>query len=540
MNKSKKMLEKIYRLFSKKSLAIIAVLLFIISMIPVVFCTFFDYATGDDLLYGSVIKQAMRDNLPFFKIIKCVISSIKDEYYTFQGAWSVGFLNRMQPGIWGEKLYVLTPWIAIASICVGTGYLFYTLMVRILKLEKSVFWIQFSIINFVMIQYMPFPRGGVFWYTGMINYTFSFGLALVTITWALRYVETGFKRFIIGMVLSMVYLGGAGLPTIVLIAFVFFVFACRGFEIKIKDIRKRCLLLFLPLAFEMVSFIPNAISPGNKVRGGDNFGFSITNVGTTLLKSILTGGTDIIHEFRTKPILYIVILIMLVILLDKKDENEKIDFKHPIMASLFLFITSCTVYAPEMYAGEHVVAGISGGVFDTYFFTFVVCLALWLIYISECIKNICRKRNKDNKQTHYIETNASMFIVVIASLFFVFMFRGRLFDNSLDKTCVHFIASGQLADFDGQMKERLEILQNPAIKDVVLPEMNDQQGPFMHMALTRKPNAYTNYVTAKFYGKDSVVAIPREEYMKLTRRKFRGENEKNSDNRCIISARTFN
>ena len=45
--------------------------------------------------------------------------------------------------------------------------------------------------------------------------------------------------------------------------------------------------------------------------------------------------------------------------------------------------------------------------------------------------------------------------------------------------------------------------------------MNDEQGPFMHMALLADPDAYTNKATARFYGKESVIAIPRTEYYEL-------------------------
>ena len=83
-----------------------------------------------------------------------------------------------------------------------------------------------------------------------------------------------------------------------------------------------------------------------------------------------------------------------------------------------------------------------------------------------------------------------------------------------DYICIEYVKSGQLKDFDRQMKERLAIL-NSEDKNVILPEMNDEQGPFMHMAITRNPEAYTNKATARFYGKESVVAIPRDEYYEL-------------------------
>ena len=48
-----------------------------------------------------------------------------------------------------------------------------------------------------------------------------------------------------------------------------------------------------------------------------------------------------------------------------------------------------------------------------------------------------------------------------------------------------------------------EILNNPEIENAIVPEMNNEQGPFMHMALLKNPEAYTNRATARFYGKES-------------------------------------
>ena len=90
-----------------------------------------------------------------------------------------------------------------------------------------------------------------------------------------------------------------------------------------------------------------------------------------------------------------------------------------------------------------------------------------------------------------------------------------ILNHSAYKVCMDFIVSGQLADFEEQMQERLEILNNPTIMDAVIPAMNDQQGPFMHMPATDNPEHYTNQCIARFYGKKSVICIPREEYYKL-------------------------
>ena len=86
--------------------------------------------------------------------------------------------------------------------------------------------------------------------------------------------------------------------------------------------------------------------------------------------------------------------------------------------------------------------------------------------------------------------------------------------NTSDYLCIDFIRSGRLSDFEAQMQERLAILNDDSNPDPVVPEMNNDQGPFMHMALLDDPDSFTNWATRMYYGKNSVIAVPRDEYEK--------------------------
>ena len=105
--------------------------------------------------------------------------------------------------------------------------------------------------------------------------------------------------------------------------------------------------------------------------------------------------------------------------------------------------------------------------------------------------------------------------IILSEVLICMLFGNFLIGNMAGYVCFDFIKSGQLRDFEYQMQERLKILNDPEITDIILPEMNGEQGPFMHMALLADPEAYTNEATAKFYGKRSVIAIPRDEYYEL-------------------------
>ena len=80
---------------------------------------------------------------------------------------------------------------------------------------------------------------------------------------------------------------------------------------------------------------------------------------------------------------------------------------------------------------------------------------------------------------------------------------------------MEYITSGQASDYKQQMELQTKLLTNEELEDVVVPFVNDVQGPLMQMPVTENPQAWTNTVTREFYGKNSVVAIPREEWQEL-------------------------
>ena len=83
--------------------------------------------------------------------------------------------------------------------------------------------------------------------------------------------------------------------------------------------------------------------------------------------------------------------------------------------------------------------------------------------------------------------------------------------ESTSYECYTYIESGQADDYKAQMEERLSLLRNPELKNVELPAMNSDQGPLMHMEVMENPKEWTNTVVKQFFGKESVIEVPRSE-----------------------------
>lgn len=510
----KRFYQRFCSFWTSARIGILFVALFILSLLPLLYCAVYDYATGDDLGYSAAVHQLMLQGASLADILQSIWGQVVKSWYTFQGTWSSIVLFQLQPGLWGERAYSITPYIALLCLVGGTGYLLWELLVRRLHFKTGLYRAILAILMMLMVQYMPKIRGGMFWYTSVAHYVIPYGAALLCITWAMRWLDTGWMRYYLPMLLFMAYLGGAGYPPIVLAAVLFVLImlgAVRGMigqaagEARIH----RALLLLLPLGLELAGFVVSAVAPGNKVRGGEDFGFGLGRAVGTIGAALLRGVTDGIGYVISGRLTLVGLLLIAVLAYEAYDVmNARVNARYPMAAVVLAYLVSAAVRAPEIYAGVEV----SGGVPDVDYFVTMLCLAIAICYVMVWGKN----RMADRQQA--LATDMAMWNqrvrtpVMLLSLLFCVVFARHLIGGTVDYTCMTYITSGGLSDFAEQMEERLAILEDDSMQDVVLPQMNEYQGPIMHMPLSEDPNAFTNTVTAEYYGKRSVTVVPREEY----------------------------
>lgn len=498
------------RKITYKKIVIFMLALFAISLLPIIYCSFFDYATGDDLWEGAAAYRVLVNHGSVREFFQTVFEWAKGDYVSWEGNWSSIILWCLEPSIWGEKVYCITPWIALVSICGGTCYFLFYYLKKYLFCESSFILMVSVVVSFMLIQYMPNVRNGIFWYTGMVNYIVPYGLCLAAFVWIDKFIEKGKKRYCAGTALIFAYLGGAGYTPIVLAFEISFLFIIMKIFTHKEQKSGRVYWLFLPLILLMVGFFFSAISPGNAVRGGESYYFSLMRVGETILQCLKQGALGgITWCLSVRPLFLLIPFLMIAIWEQVDIMKSELKFEHPIFVTGLLFLISCSMYAPGIYSQSEV----SGGVVDNIYFVFLMVYVFEIIYLTCCVKKWFMKSQYCSISKERLE-EIRVFIF-LGEIVFCIIFGRHLIGNMADYTCINFIKSGQLKDYEYQMKERLAILHDPKIEEVVLPEMNDEQGPFMHMALLDDSNAYTNRATARFYGKKSVVAIPRAEYYEL-------------------------
>ena len=494
-------------------MAVFAGILFLASMGPILWVAPYVRSTGDDLNYSAGVHHALESGAGICGVLQTVCDTVRGTWYSWQGTWSSVALFSLQPGIWGNQWYPVTVMVALICILAGTWYFFHT-MARLLGMNRAGRWTIAFLMGILLIQYLPNDKCGLFWWTSIAHYMIPYGITMMCMGWSLRWLESGRCRFLVGMILGMSYLGGAGYPEVVLAAVWFFFvasFAMIKAVLSNKDTKMpdqsdkqfmvRALWLCLPLLLEMIGFAVSAAAPGNKNRGGEDFGFSFSRVWYALSGCVIEGISGTLQDFvRVRPLILFAFLV--VILTWKCADSAEIRFsvRHPILFTMICGAMVCLVRAPVLYAE----ADPSGGVPDSYWLITATLMTVWLTAITVWM----RGRLQASWHRKFMEKPVEAYVFVTVMILCLLMAR-HLIGGTTDYTCVQFTSSGALADYHEQMEEWISILEDPSVRDAELPAMNDEQGPFMLMVPLEDENAWSSSVYAGYYGKNSVTCVPR-------------------------------
>ena len=432
-----------------------------------------------------------------WQVLKAAGQTVQHYWIGWQGTWFTIFLMSLQPEVFWDNGYWIVPWIMLALTIFSTLYLTEYVMVQKLRLPKAT-WISCTLILLLaMIQYFPSTKSGIFWYNGTAHYIIPYSMALVAIRCCWSFADRKRKKDWIAAFICMALLGGASYlaPLLVLIAVAYLILC----EWKTK---KHVFYLCIPVAAELAGLIVSYLAPGNKSRGGEDFGIHGLLIVKTILECFVDGAKQIfLYLFKTPFILLCLVVIAVLLVNAFQKVRPTFDFPYPVIVAVAMFRMYCAMYAPGVYAGVE----LSGGVPNTIYQVFLMTVFITVIYTVGWMNHHFCKDEKMGK----IKKAVCGGLLMLA-LFLILVEKGTL-KSSTSYQCYDYIVSGQADDYKAQMEERLSLLRNPELKNVELPAMNSDQGPLMHMEVMEDPKEWTNTVVKQFFGKESVIEVPRSE-----------------------------
>lgn len=492
---------KIYGVFSwdQKRIAIVLSVLFVIGLLPILYLSGYVHATGDDFGYGSRAHQAWLASHNLWQTFAAAAGTVKQFWHGWQGTWFTIFFMALQPEVFHPGSYWIVPWLMLAVNIGATTLVLHYFLVKRLQLLPSAFWCADLLVLTAMIQFFPSTKSGIFWYNGTVHYILPYGIAMAAIYSFLRFAEAGSLRWAVMAFFCMAALGGSSYLAALLAAIILVYIIIWNARRK-----KYVFWLLIPLMAEFAGLYVSMISPGNKARGGEDFGFHFNLAILTVLRCFREGAVSMIEYARKYPaaLLMMAAAFFLIYEAFREQEQPVLSFRFPGLFAVLSFATWCAMFAPGLYAGVE----LSGGVPNTIWQTFLLALLAAMTYFAGWAA-VRRKAGAHIYERGRVRTRL-MLPFMLLCVIWVFLHKGTLKDTTFYE-CYDFIATGQAADYKAQMDERLKLLLDPSLKEVELPAMNSEQGPFMHMEVLEDPDGWTNTVVAQFFGKDRVVEVPR-------------------------------
>ncbi len=259
----------------------IAVCLLILA--PLLIIGIYSRPSADDFDYAYLTHQAVENNKGVFGILWAAWKTNLSFYNDWQGLYTSAFILALQPAIFGEKLYALTPFIVM-----GCAYLFLLLSVHLLNkayIKKSFFYsatLALVLLTLLML-WLPSATEGLYWFNGAMNYmpwafTNLFNVCLFLYIKDKPPTKKVITAVVLSTLLSFLTSGGNHVTAFGNILQLLF--------LSVFFVRKKNWYLLFPVAFACIGFLIMYLAPGTTVRAeaiGEEATF-LETVGAVLLK----------------------------------------------------------------------------------------------------------------------------------------------------------------------------------------------------------------------------------------------------------------
>ncbi|MDR0221082.1 MAG: hypothetical protein LBI54_06745, partial [Lachnospiraceae bacterium] len=75
------------RFINLTNIARVAVAAFSLSLLPLLYASFFNRATGDDFGFGILTRRAWVSSGSLTEVVKAALATVRTFYYEWQGTW---------------------------------------------------------------------------------------------------------------------------------------------------------------------------------------------------------------------------------------------------------------------------------------------------------------------------------------------------------------------------------------------------------------------------------------------------------------------
>ena len=483
----------------KKERIIIAIYVLALTAValPLLILGFYSFPIADDWSFGAEVYQCLKNEGGFLRAIVAAVHTAW-EWRLKEPRFMNAFLGALQPGVWNERAYWITAWLAIGGVIFSE----LSLAAFLLRGEgkrrflKSVPIVVPSLV--CQLLYVPFPVETFYWWTGAVNYTviFSISLILMVLFAGLTRACTVKKRVVLtvcGVVLS-VLVGGNNYATSLSMACLF---VSLSAVMAIKN--RKALYRTLPVTLTLVVCLAICLmAPGNQTRLTEEFGGVTTGPINAVWMSLIRTATNI-YSWTRQGI--IVMLLLIAPFLWRALKGVNCTFRYPLLFTVYTF----GIYASQIVATMYVGGNTGGGrMADILYYAYHVWILLnmgyWLGWLQK--RHSVMSPVLEAIRKIYRRIGAFRWVCAAGILFTLWL--GMGIKESSTYRAMAWLLKGEARAYKQAWEERLEILHDDSVREVLFAPLPGYPGEMIYYADFQTGENWINSACARYYGKDYV------------------------------------
>lgn len=485
----------------------LGVALLVATLVPLLLMSAYNHSYADDWHYGVWAHLTLEETGNVGLALVTALEQVGKAWFEWQGTYSAIFLMAVQPGVFGEQVYVIAAPLVLATLVVGTLFFTHVALVELLGAERGVWLGATCAMLCVQLLLQPSPVEGIFWFNSAVYYTAYHAAALALMGFLMRICdprrgERPAGSVVASAVLAAFVAGGnfvTGLVTVeVMVALLVCLIACR----------RRCATDVLP-AFSLmaVGLALSLAAPGNSVRQETQFPDDSAGVWGTIAGSTLSA-FQYLQEWGGGLVLLLAALcVPLAIRVGERAAARGWRFSLPgvvAVGSVALFATSFT---PTFWAQG---TPGPGRVQNCRFDLFVLLLLVNVFWFCGWVAARRRAAGMGTLRAEVLSARNVAWATGVVVLVAVCVVGSMAADDDLGEklssvSAARSLASGQAAAYDAQVWDRLTTIEGSSESSLKVPFYTNVPHVLLMGDIRDNMDNYINYRLCQWYGKDSII-----------------------------------
>lgn len=397
----------------------------------------------------------------------------------------------LAPNVFSNTAYHLVTFVILLLLCGGIFYLLCPLFRRFLPGTCGEWITVSSILSFLCIQTVEFQCDSFYWYNGSMYYTGFFAVTLFFLGTLFRYLDNGKRILLLPLLLFAVFLGGGNYVSLL---------PCMLLSVTITLLlllqkNKKAYICGITSVVLLLSFAVSAIAPGNHVRQS---GMWKIPAWKAIAKCLLQG---IRYTFAWTGLWWVLAaLLLLPVFLRILQKKNGAFFSHPILFTGYAYGLFCSMSCPLFYTMNS--TGPGRAVAIVYYMFLLISFTVFFYWIGFVVLKMPARPTPPERIEVSGKLNTARYLAM-AVLLFSILCTGLWQETSAMKA-IRVLTDGEAAAYAAEYEDRLLLLNDPEVTDVILTPFTHQPALIYTGDLPGDPEDPTSRKVAQYFQKTSL------------------------------------